>query len=154
MLRLNRLSSVRFCPRSVHAASFCSPSKRREPAETEEEQTTNIKVIYEETSSRNIRAMMFATGVNLTYWGFNSSLTIFNNIQAGVPLGFGTFDGAELDTFLFFASSILVGATKLYADHSVMKVYENLEAHRYDYIYIMYLNVCLPCKKVLFCRYI
>lgn len=133
MLRMNRLSNVVGCGRRcnhVRVASFGTPTRRRETTESEEELTSNIKVMYEETSSRNIRAMMLATGVNLTYWGFNSSLTIYKNFEAGVSLGFGTFDGAELDTFLFFASSALIAATKLYADHSVMKVYENFEANR------------------------
>jgi hypothetical protein len=120
-----------YCRTTV--AHFSDPSTargKREVSETEEEQTTKLKVMYEETSSRNIRAMIVATGINLTYWGFNSSLTIYNNFMAGVPFGSGIFGGAELDTFLLVASTALVGATKLYADHSVMKVYENFEANR------------------------
>lgn len=135
MLRFNRVCNALCRPRfhsriNGSVATFCDTRKRREATETEEEQTSNIKVLYEEPSSRNIRAMLFATGINLTYWGFNSSLTIYNNIQAGVPFGSGIFEGAHLDTFLLVASTALVAATKLYADHSVMKVYENFEANR------------------------
>jgi hypothetical protein len=128
MLRLNRFSNVLRRPQKyTQVANFCA---RRGTTESEEEQTSNIKVMYEETSSRNIRAMMFATGVNLTYWGFNATMTIYNNLEAGASLGMDMFEGAGMDTGLFFASSALVGATKLYADHSVMKVYENFEANR------------------------
>lgn len=131
MLRLNRASTLLRRPQHFRHGLIADFSQgRRETTESEEEQTKNIKVLFEETSSKNIRAMMFATGINLTYWGFNSSLTIYSNFAAGVPFGYGTFDGAELDSFLFVASTALVAATKLYADHAVMKVYENYEANR------------------------
>ena len=135
MLRLRLTSSAiwRKCHNSnrLCAVKFSSAERKEgESIETQDESSKNIKIVFEESSSRNIRAMIFATGVNLTYWGFNSTLTLYNNIMSGIPFGYGILEGAQLDTFLLVASTFLVGATKLYADHSVSKVYENLDDGR------------------------
>lgn len=136
MLRFRKVGNLLCRPRTrnyarVNAATFCETRKTPDLTDTKEEQKSKMKVIHEETgNNRNIRAMVFATGVNLFYWGFNSSMTIYDNILANVPFGLDIMRGAELDTFLFVASTFLVGATKLFADHSVMKVYENVHDGR------------------------